>query len=140
MIQIKCRFTAKVLLEGDYPTIKVALEAAIKYGATLAGANLARADLAGADIARANLAGAYLAGATLAGANLAGAKVLYFAFNKHTAYATLNGEITIGCHKKSVAEWVEKYAEIGAHEKYTQDEIEAYGTFIKLVAQLENNK
>ncbi len=67
--QIKCRFSAKVLFEGDYPTLKVCVEAAVN-----AGANLAGADLAGADLARADLAGANLAGANLADADLAGAK------------------------------------------------------------------
>jgi len=71
--QIKCRFSAKFLFEGEYPTLKMCVEAAVNAGAHLAGANLADADLAGAYLAGANLAGANLAGAYLAGANLAGA-------------------------------------------------------------------
>jgi len=63
LVQIKHRFTAAVLFEGEYDSRRACLEAAVKAGADLAGANLA-----GADLARANLAGAYLAGADLTGA------------------------------------------------------------------------
>ena len=71
--QIKCRFTAKVLFEGDYPTLKATVEAAVKARANLAGADLAGADLADANLARAYLADAYLARANLADAYLADA-------------------------------------------------------------------
>ena len=66
--QIRCRFTTKVLFEGDYPTLKACVEAAVK-----AGANLSRADLAGADLSGAKLSGAKLSGANLTNANLTGA-------------------------------------------------------------------
>ncbi len=83
--QIKCNFSAKVLFEGDYPTLKACVEAAVKAradladanlaGADLADANLTRANLAGANLADANLTGAYLARANLAGADLADANL-----------------------------------------------------------------
>ena len=91
VFKITCRFTGAVRFEGEFGSLKLCVEAAVKAGANLAGANLARADLAGANLARAdlaradlaranladanlaraNLAGAYLAGANLAGADLA---------------------------------------------------------------------
>ena len=63
--QIKSRFYASVLFEGEFGSLKLCVEAAVS-----AGANLAGADLAGADLARADLTRAYLAGADLAGANV----------------------------------------------------------------------
>ena len=94
-IEIKCRFSGKVLFEHDAEgnTLRLTVEVAAKFnanlsgadlsranlaGAYLAGANLSRADLAGAnlaraDLARADLSRANLAGADLYGANLAGA-------------------------------------------------------------------
>ena len=67
LVQIKHRFTAAVLFEGEYDSRKACLEAAVKAGAYLADANLMGADLMGA-----NLAGAYLAGADLMGAQNVG--------------------------------------------------------------------
>ena len=83
--QIKHRWTNAVLFEGNFDTMRLCVEAAVKAranlaraylaGANLAGANLAGANLAGADLARADLAGANLAGANLARANLARANL-----------------------------------------------------------------
>jgi uncharacterized protein (DUF2237 family) len=73
LVQIKHRFTAAVLFEGEYDSRRACLEAAVKAGADLAGANLAGADLMGANLADANLMGANLTGANLMGAYLTGA-------------------------------------------------------------------
>ena len=59
--QIKSRFDASVLFEGEFGSLKLCVEAAVSAGANLTGANLA---------------GAYLAGAYLTGADLAGANVI----------------------------------------------------------------
>ena len=90
IIEIKCRWTAKVLFTGDYPTIKAAVVVAISTdanltganltGANLTGANLTRADLTdanltGANLTRADLTDANLTGADLTGANLTGANL-----------------------------------------------------------------
>ncbi len=66
-IEIKHRFTEKVLLSGKYESIKDCLE---KNGdAYLRGAYLGDADLGGAYLRGADLRGAYLRGADLRGAN-----------------------------------------------------------------------
>ena len=70
VFKITCRFTGALRFEGEFGSLKLCVEAAVK-----AGANLARADLAGAYLARAYLARAYLARANLARANLAGANL-----------------------------------------------------------------
>ena len=51
MIEIKCRFTGRVLYAGAHATVAAALIAAVASGANLYGANLSGADLSGADIA-----------------------------------------------------------------------------------------
>ena len=79
-IEIKSWYDGKILFEGEFGSLKLAVEAAVGQeirlsGASLAGANLAGANLAEASLARANLDGASLAGANLAGANLAEASL-----------------------------------------------------------------
>ena len=88
-IEIKCRFSGKVLFEHDVEnnTTKLTVEAAVKaganldgaslYGANLDGASLYGASLARASLARASLSGANLSGANLSGANLAGANLAW---------------------------------------------------------------
>jgi len=74
-IEIKCRFSGKVLFEheAEENNIRITLEAAVTASANLSGANLSRANLYGADLYGANLSGANLSGANLSGANLYGA-------------------------------------------------------------------
>jgi len=62
-IQIKTRFSGKVLFKTEAPSIKVALELAVKSGADLRGAVLSGADLRYADLSGAVLSGADLSGA-----------------------------------------------------------------------------
>ncbi len=69
MIQIKNWLTGAVIFEGEYPTIKDAVEAAVKQGVSLAYADLEGA-LEGADLRGADFRGADLRGASLIGANL----------------------------------------------------------------------
>ena len=61
-IEIKNRWTDSVIFNGEYYTIKEAVEAAVKQGANLRGANLRGANLGGANLEGANLRGAYLGG------------------------------------------------------------------------------
>ena len=81
-IEIKCRFSGKVLFEHEAKnnTLRLTLEAGVKAGANLGGAyltgaNLGGAYLGGANLGGANLGGAYLGGAYLTGANLTGANL-----------------------------------------------------------------
>ena len=70
MIKIRNWRTSAVIFEGEYPTIKDAVEAAVKQGVSLASADLEGADLRGADLEGADLTGANLRVADLTGANL----------------------------------------------------------------------
>ena len=65
MIEVKNRFTGKVVFRSKRKTIKEALEFKIKNGANLRGAYLR-----GADLGNANLSGAYLRGTYLCDADL----------------------------------------------------------------------
>ena len=72
-IQIKCRFSFKVLFECEAESTREAVEKAIKEGADLRGADLRGAGLQGAGLQGAGLQGAGLRGADLRGAYLQGA-------------------------------------------------------------------
>ena len=86
-IEIKNRYTNKIILCGEYESVKECLEknrttnlyGASLYGASLDGANLYGANLSGAYLSGASLDGANLYGANLSGANLYGAN-LYGAY------------------------------------------------------------
>ena len=69
-IEIKSRWDAKVLFSIETESWKLALEAAVKYGADLSGADLSRANLSGANLSRANLSRADLSRADLSWADL----------------------------------------------------------------------
>jgi len=81
-IEIKHRWIQKVIIAGNYESIKACLEknrgaylrGADLRGADLSGAYLRGADLSGADLSGADLRGAYLRGADLRGADLRGIK------------------------------------------------------------------
>jgi hypothetical protein len=77
-IEIKCRFTGKVLFEHDAEnnTTKLTVEAAVRVGASLDGASLVGASLDGARLVGASLVGASLDGASLVGASLDGARLV----------------------------------------------------------------
>ena len=165
-IQIKNRYNDSVIFEGDFVDIRQAVETAVKnkvnlsganlYRAFLSGANLSGANLRGADLSWANLRGANLSGADLGGANLRGAdltgadlcganlkntilegkSIVSFQFERHQAVFYGMDEITIGCYRRAVKEWLETYKEIGKRENYTDAQIEKYGEFIKYCASL----
>ncbi len=75
-IEIRHRVTQKIILSGEYQSIRECLEqnrGAYLGGAYLGGADLRGADLGGAYLRGADLRGAYLGGAYLGGADLRGA-------------------------------------------------------------------
>ena len=74
-VEIKSRWLAAVIFsfEAENNSIRLTLEAAVRYGADLYGADLYDADLYGADLRGADLYGANLRGANLRGAELYGA-------------------------------------------------------------------
>ncbi len=100
-------------------------------------ADLSRANLSGANLSRANLSGANLYRANLSGANLYRANLVYFTYNRHTAYFTFDGKLLIGCSKQTLTCWVKTYKAHGKDQKYTPSEIKAYGVFIKLCVGLQ---
>jgi len=73
MIEIKHKITGKVLLEGDFKTIKELINANSDKVLNLSWADLREANLSGADLRGANLREANLSWANLSEANLRGA-------------------------------------------------------------------
>jgi len=74
-IEIKNRFSDKIIFYGDYESIRECLIKAAKQSANLRGAYLQDANLQSANLQSANLRGAYLQDANLRGANLWGANL-----------------------------------------------------------------
>ena len=110
--------------------------------ADLSEANLSQADLSKSDLSYINLSGANLSKADLSGtniswvnlfgANLAHAKLLYFSFNKNTAYFTFNNYLKIGCHYETLNWWTKNIKKVGLKNNYTKEEILAYTKFLKI--------
>jgi hypothetical protein len=104
-------------------------------------ANLSEANLSGANLSEANLSEANLSGADLSRANLSktileGKSILSFQFQKHPAYFYGADEIVIGCHRRTVSDWLKNFESIGVNESYTPEQITKYGEFIKLCASM----
>lgn len=116
-VEIKNRFTGSVLFEGEFTSIKLCLEAAVKVHAPLGGADLrgadlrdadlrdaylGGADLTDADLTDADLRGADLGGADLGGADLRGAKNYA---QSHDIFAQLivNNTIKFTLHEQEMA-------------------------------------
>jgi len=79
-IEIRHRYSGSVLFSGEFGSMKLCVEAAVKantdlIGAALSGVDLSRADLSGANLSRANLSGANLRWADLRWADLRGANL-----------------------------------------------------------------
>ena len=73
LFTIRHRHTNAVLFEGQFDTMRLCVEGAVRSGAYLSLADLSDADLSGANLWRADLSGADLSGANLSGANLSDA-------------------------------------------------------------------
>jgi len=74
-IEIKHRWSNRVIFETDAESLGQAILIALKASANLCGANLCGANLCGANLCGANLCGANLCGVNLCGANLCGANL-----------------------------------------------------------------
>ena len=73
LIKIVSHFdSSKVLFEGDFDSIRLCLEAAVKKGAYLRGSDLSYSDLSGSDLIGSNLSGSDLSYSDLIGSNLSG--------------------------------------------------------------------
>ena len=113
--------------------------------ANLSFANLRYADLSSANLRSANLSSANLSSANLSSANLRSADLRYadlvlFQFQRHQAFYTLDGTLRIGCLVMPVTEWLIGFEEIGKKEGYNEQQIKAYGNFIKMCSELLNEQ
>ena len=105
-IEIKNRFNGKIILCGEYESIKDCLEK--NRDANLGGADLRDANLRGADLTGADLRDAYLRGAYLRGADFYGEKIdkepMQIIGLKYFILITKE-QIKIGCEVHKAEEW-----------------------------------
>ena len=130
-IEIKNRFNGKIILCGEYDSIKNALE------------NNKNADLRGADLGGADLRGADLRGADLGGADLRAAKnikipIISIQGTKDFVYF-INNHIKIGCEYHHIEYWKIAYDIIGKEYNYKDEEIKEYKSYIDICKNIGNN-
>ena len=105
--------------------------------ANLEGADLEDADLEGADLEGADLEGANLKYAYLTNVNLEGTGVYLFKGPKDDViYNSKDDKLYIGCQVHSLEYWLKNYVDIGKEHRYTDEEIETYGQWIKSLKEL----
>ena len=57
--------------------------------------------------------------------------------SRHFVTHSSPGHITIGCHNHTIQEWKKRYRDIGKNEKYTKEQIEEYGEYIKIIEKAD---
>ena len=124
MVEIKHR-DGRVLVTVDADTLS---------GADLRGANLRAANLFGADLRGANLFGADLRRADLRWADLRCKQYICQIHASRHAIIAIDDDVRIGCHRKSLAEWLETFEAVGRENGYTEAEIAEYGGWLRQIA------
>ena len=82
----------------------------------------------------ADLKGANLKGANLEGANLDKWSTIMIA-SRHVVTVYPN-RISIGCHTRTLAKWLDGYKRIGMDQGYTTEEIAEYGEILLRIQKL----
>ena len=54
---------------------------------------------------------------------------------RHSIIA-IDDDVRIGCHRRTLAEWLENYQAIGHEEGYTDEQIAEYGGWLKAIAAI----
>ena len=115
MIEIFNRWTKAIMASGD--SVRAAAEAS--------RADLSDADLSGADLSDANLSGANFLTAL--------GDFLRIAGSRHAIIAIDAENVSIGCMRRSLAEWLHCYQQVGEEEGYTAAQIAEYGRHLEYV-------
>ena len=74
-IKIKSRYDGHVMFAGEFGSLKLALEAAVKSGSDLSDSNLSGSNLSGSDLRGSDLRGSDLSGSDLSDSNLRGSNL-----------------------------------------------------------------
>jgi Pentapeptide repeats (8 copies) len=160
--RIKDRHTNKELYYENTKSFKFAVRNAVKSGIDLSSAMLNNSDLSGLDLRLAklkganfansnlrdtDLSGANLSQATFTNTNISGTKfhltnmynvdffrteVTTFQYQRSIAYYCPDGTLTILYVSMPISEWKLGYKEILKFFCYSDEQIQAYGNFIKL--------
>jgi hypothetical protein len=121
-------------------------------GADMRWANLRGADMQGADMRWANLRDADMRGANLQGANMRdadmrGANLLqckqYVAVIRASQHSivVIDDDISIGCQRMTLAEWLERFEAVGREAGYAEPRIAEYGIYLRAIRDvLESRK
>jgi Pentapeptide repeats (8 copies) len=139
--EISSWWTGKILFAGEYETQRRCLEDAVAKGTNLHRASLDGARLVGARLDGARLVGARLDGARLDRASLVGASGLekfpiQIGGHKHWLITTPGGDLQIGCHVYTFAEWKRHAEKIGKTEGYSALEVEIYKLHIEHIEKI----
>jgi len=122
--EIKNRWSGVVIYSGEVNTIA---ELVVQNKA-----NLRYADLSGANLSRVNLRRANLRGADL---RYAKQRVIRIVGSVHEINA-IGGEVSVGCIRKPIAEWLETFQEVGVANGYTPEQVTEYGMHLRHIAAL----
>ena len=60
---------------------------------------------------------------------------LYIQGTRNALTTASRTEITVGCERHPVTEWLTRYEEIGGRHGYTPEQIEEYGIYLKMAAE-----
>jgi hypothetical protein len=67
-------------------------------------------------------------------------QIIYIIGSRHAVSYWGEDRIDIGCQHHSIAEWLEKYKEIGNRNGYDTAQVAEYLGYVKLIAQIHINK
>jgi hypothetical protein len=116
-------------------------------GAHLLDVDFSGAKLQGADFRDAYMHGVNLLGADLTGASLEGAIGLkckqYVAIIRASrgSIVAIDDDISIGCKRMTLAEWLERFEAVGREARYTEAQIAEYGIYLRAIRDvLESRK
>ncbi len=120
-VEIKNRFNEKIMISGEYESIRDALEK--NRGADLRGAYLHGADLDGV-----NLRDAVLGGNKIC---------ILYASSYPLQYTAMFGTLKIGCEVHHLEYWLIMYDVIGRENGFTEAQIKEYHVYIKMLKELK---
>jgi hypothetical protein len=100
VIQIKHRYSGKVLYECEAANVRICIESALKAGANLSGSDLSGSNLRGSDLSGSDLSWSNLRGSNLSGSDLR-LEVIQFSgigsMRRMTTYIPRFNEVHCGC-------------------------------------------
>jgi len=63
-------------------------------------------------------------------------KTIFISGSKHVVNYWGQDLIAIGCHQRTISNWLETFKQVGEEHDYTPEQIEEYGNYIKFISEL----